>query len=63
MKQSARAIEKRFLTITEASVETSLSEKFLRRDIARGALKHHRFGRAIRIAREDLEAYIKLRRS
>ena len=45
-----------------AAAELNVSQKHLRRAIARGELKHHRFGRAVRIAREDLEAYIRMRR-
>lgn len=45
------------LTIDEAGQELNLSPRHLRRAIALGELVVHRFGRAVRIARGDLDAY------
>jgi excisionase family DNA binding protein len=53
----------RFLTVAEAADELCISPKHLRRAIDRGDLPTHRFGRAVRIARTDLEQFINCHRS
>jgi excisionase family DNA binding protein len=39
-----------------------LSEPYIYKLISRGAMPHFRFGRAVRVAREDLENYFATRR-
>ncbi len=47
----------RMLTVDEVAEKLALSTKSIRRAIADGDLPHHRFGGAIRISPEDLDAY------
>jgi excisionase family DNA binding protein len=49
----------RFLTVAAAAVELDVSSKHIRRMIARGDLPVYRFRRAVRIARVDLEQFIR----
>ncbi len=53
----------RFLNIEQAATELGVSTKTVRRLIAAGDLIVYRFGRSIRIARDDFEIFVKLRRS
>jgi len=53
------ANERDWLTIPEVAQELSLSTKTIRKQIAYGELKAHRFGRAIRVKRSDLEKAMK----
>ncbi len=53
----------RFLRVAEAADELGISPKHVRRAIDRGDLPIHRFGRAVRIARADLEQFINRHRS
>ena len=46
------------LTVREAADQLSVSEKTIRRWIWDGALRNHRLGASIRIAEEDLAAYV-----
>jgi excisionase family DNA binding protein len=46
------------LTVREAAEHLSVSEKTIRRWIWCGALRHHRLGASIRIAEEDLAAFV-----
>jgi len=48
----------RFLTVAEVAGDLGVSTKYVRRAIDRGDLPVHRFGRAVRIARADLEQFI-----
>ena len=48
---------KKFLTVAEAAATLQLSPKTIYRAIESGELPHHRFGRAVRIALADLEAF------
>lgn len=45
-----------FLTIRQASHEWGVSDRFVERLIADGTLEVHRFGRAVRIKRDTLDA-------
>jgi excisionase family DNA binding protein len=51
-----------FLTVKEAAAYLRLCDKQVRRLIARGELPAHRFGRALRIGKDDIEAYVASRR-
>jgi excisionase family DNA binding protein len=53
---------RRFLTVREAADQVRYTERHVRRWIADGKLPVHRFGRSIRIAQEDLDAFIARRR-
>ena len=53
----------RLLTIAEVAAKLSVSPKHIHRAIARGELPIHRFGRAVRIAPDDLEQFINRHRS
>ena len=57
---ATRAIE--LLTTADAADELQVSEKTIRRWINDGDLHVHRLGRAIRIARDDLTAFVTARR-
>jgi excisionase family DNA binding protein len=46
-----------FRTVTEAARYLRLCEKQVRRLISRGELRAYRFGTALRIKRNDLQAY------
>ena len=48
-----------FLTVGQVARLLQISEREVRRWIATGALRVHRFGRAIRISREDLDDFIR----
>lgn len=50
------------LTVSDAARQLSVSEKSVRRWINDGDLRHHRLGAAIRIAEEDLCAFLAARR-
>ena len=50
------------LTIAQTAAICQVSIKTVRRWIERGELVAHRLGRQWRIARKDLEAFIKIRR-
>jgi excisionase family DNA binding protein len=50
------------LTVEDAARLTQTSTKWIRNQIRLGKLRIIRFGRAIRITREDLEAFIKSHR-
>ncbi len=52
-----------FLTVKGVAQRLQLSEKTVRRRIDEGMLRVHRFGRAIRIAEEDLIQFLRLTRS
>lgn len=54
---------KKFLTVAEAAATLQLSPKTIYRAIESGELPHHRFGRAVRIALADLEAFANRHRS
>jgi len=49
---------KRFLSVNEVAKELSVSMRTMRAWIALGRIPSHRFGRAIRIARKDLERFV-----
>lgn len=47
-----------FLTVEEIAEMTELSVSSIRRAIDRKKLKVHKFGRAVRVRREDLDDYL-----
>jgi excisionase family DNA binding protein len=51
-----------FLTVKETAWYLRLCEKQVRRLIARGELPAYRFGTALRIKKEDIDAYAEARR-
>ncbi len=51
------------LSVSKVAVELGVCERSVRRWIASEELPVHRFGRSIRIARSDLEAFKRARRS
>jgi excisionase family DNA binding protein len=53
----------RFLSAPEVARLLGLSLRHVRREIAAGHLPIHRFGKAVRIASEDLDSYVRARRS
>ncbi len=48
----------RFLSVEEVASELGVSTKHVRRLIARGEIVSHRFGRAVRIARDDFDRFV-----
>jgi excisionase family DNA binding protein len=54
--------EVRFLTIQQVANQLGVSDKTVRRWIAGGDLKAHKFGAAVRISADDLRAFIALHR-
>ena len=52
----------RFLSVGDVAETLQVSEKTVRRWIDLGELVAHRFGRQLRIAPEDFEVFVKLRR-
>ena len=48
----------RFFSVTETAASLKVSQKTVRRWIARGDLNVHRFGRQIRVSEGDLKAFI-----
>jgi excisionase family DNA binding protein len=52
----------RLLTVAEIAEQSGFSTKTIRRWIDRGDLRHLRFGRQIRVADEDLNAFWSQRR-
>ena len=60
-EKSAKAI-KPLLTIRQTAATCQVSEKTTRRWIERGELVAHRLGRQWRIAPNDLDMFLKLRR-
>ena len=55
-KSAAHALD--MLTVADVAGELSLSEKTIRRWIKDEFLHAHRLGRVVRIAREDLTAFV-----
>ncbi|EDP62760.1 hypothetical protein BAL199_23167 [alpha proteobacterium BAL199] len=53
----------KLLTVVEAATALQLSTKTIYRAVESGDLPHHRFGRAVRIALTDLEAFANRHRS
>lgn len=51
------------LTLTEVAARLAVSTKTLRRWIALEQLRSHRLGRQIRVAEEDLQAFLASRRA
>ena len=50
------------LSIPQAADQLGISEKGVRRAVTRGDLVAHRIGRLLRIAEDDLAAFVALRR-
>lgn len=50
------------LTIHQVADQLSVSDKTVRRWVWDGALRHHRLGASIRVAEEDLAAFLASRR-
>ena len=57
-----QAKELAFHTVKETAGHLRLCEKQVRRLISRGELPAYRFGTALRIKRQDIEAYAQARR-
>jgi len=55
--------EPNFLTVKETAWRLRLCEKQVRRLISRGELPAYRFGTALRIKKEDIDLYVKARRT
>lgn len=55
-RSAARSLD--MLTVADVACELSLSEKTIRRWIKEERLHVHRLGRVVRIAREDLTAFV-----
>jgi excisionase family DNA binding protein len=51
-------IEPGFLKVEQIARELNVSDKHVRRLIARGELASHRFGDVVRVARKTLDQYI-----
>jgi excisionase family DNA binding protein len=56
--RTARRLADKFFTIAEVGQVLGVSPRTVRRWIATGELVKHRFGRAVRIARIDLEIFV-----
>lgn len=54
--------EAEFLDVAGAAAVLRVSTKSIRRAIECGALQHYRFGRVIRIRREDLDTWVEAHR-
>lgn len=52
------AAEPAFFTVEQVAEITALSVSSIRRAIDRKKLKVHKFGRAVRVRREDLDDYL-----
>ena len=52
----------RLLSVPEAADHLGISDKGVRRAVTRGDLVAHRIGRLLRIAEDDLAAFVALRR-
>ena len=52
----------RFCTIQQIAEQIGVSDKTVRRWIASGDLKAHKFGAAVRISADDLRAFLALHR-
>ena len=50
------------LTLAEAAERMRLSESYVRKLAAAGALPHYRLGRALRFSSADVEAYLERHR-
>jgi excisionase family DNA binding protein len=59
---AAKHEEPDFLTVKETARHLRLCEKQVRRLISRGELPAYRFGSALRIKKEDIDAYAEARR-
>ncbi len=59
---SERVVPK-FLSVPVIEDQTGLSKNTLRRAIARGELKVHRFGRAVKVSAEDLARWLESKRA
>lgn len=46
------------LTVDEAAKRMNMSARHVRRLVAERRIAHHRFGRSVRLAPEDIDAYI-----
>ena len=53
---------RRFLSVSHVADQLDVSTKTVRRWITSGQLHVHRFGRRLRIADDDLAAFVALRR-
>ena len=54
--------ETRFFTIQQVADQLGFNEKTVRRWIASGDLKAHKFAAAVRISEDDLRAFLAIRR-
>ncbi len=61
--QSKSKSSRSFWTVSQIAQRHQSSEKKVRREIERGHLAAHCFGRQIRVSSKDLLAYERLRRS
>ncbi len=58
MTKKASPLDLQLLTVAEVAEIERISERQVRRQIARGELPHHKIGTAIRIGRSDLEIFL-----
>ena len=62
MNRHSQADQAEFYTVSETAQYLHLCEKQVRRLISRGELVAYRFGTALRIKRQDVDAYAEARR-
>lgn len=55
----ATAADAPLMTVEDAARITCTCDKWIRLQIAAGRLRAHRFGRMVRIAKDDLAAFIR----
>jgi len=59
----AKGAGSRWYTVNEIAEDLKVSQRTVRRWIAQGDLRAHRFGRAVRVSSEDREAFERQSRS
>lgn len=62
-RPSTRTSDSRLLTIEQAAEITQTCSRWIREQVKAENLRAHRFGRMIRIAQDDLAAFIKYHRN
>jgi excisionase family DNA binding protein len=62
MRGLAQSASPRMLTLKEAAQELGICRRSVERHIERGELRVHRFGRAVRIDKSDLETFVRSKR-
>jgi excisionase family DNA binding protein len=56
--ESAARYRERYSSVSETAGRFGLSASYLRKEIRRGRLRATRFGRAIRLAERDVQAFV-----